>query len=628
MSQSLTTAQLAVHWGVSSRTVRRMCSTGFVPAERAVGCRGGKSGLAYRVPIEALQPTRPVAERARPEAAPIVGLNVFLSRGGKEAVFRAADRRDLAEAARSITGPGRTARLRALAQSAGTSLATLYRWMTRGTTLEGAATTLRRKRDEYGQRIRNSIEPEARDFFLSQWNDQKKLPVTAVIEHLYKPKAAEMGWRVPSRATFYRLVSQDLSAIERKAGREGIGALRRETLPKNTLAFPTEKNLVWVSDHRQFDAWAINPATGKAERPWLTSIMDTASRAHLGYTISFAPNGDAIVKALHRAVYAGAPFTPSLPIWFLEDNGQDYRSKLVTGTLELLGIRQRQCEVESPWQKGTVESFFKLVGGHFDKFLGWAGNNPLTRPELMDEKQRAADGLVYELNEFEACFERFNHWYHHEHQHTGDGMNGKTPAERYSEIPSARMGVPTAKTWSLLAMREERRKVSDAGIRIWNRLFWHDALFRMDNPVRRSVVDEWVTVRFDPQDQTRIFIFFEGEFVCTATDKPRPTFAPESEENMEVAGRVRSLNKQVERQVKERMHERAAKAGVNPWIPPLGKPDKPEPDAAAAADPGRMVTKMDRVAKQIDEQKQKDEAPRKRDESVSAVLRQRSNKFA
>lgn len=626
-SAALTVTQAAGVWGVSPRTVRRYCKAGHIPAEQAAGQRGGRSGNVYTIPAALLHlhSTEDRQSSSSPTPEPI-NLSTFLARGGNEAVLRAADRLELIQSARKITGSNRTEQLRQLAAQAGIGLSTLYRWMQKGQSLEGAATTYRRKFDENGQRIRNSIEPEARDWFLSQWNAQNKLPVPAVIEHLYKPKAQEMGWKIPSRATFYRLVAEDLTAVERKAGREGIKALRGQTLPKNTLRFPEQRNLVWVSDHRQMDFFVVNPATGEVARPWITAIMDVASRALVGHTMSFNPNSDAILKALTMAVYADAPFEPALPVWFLEDNGQDYRSKVVTGTLDALGIKQRQCEVEHAWQKGTIESWFKLVGYRFDRFFGWTGHNVLARPELHDEKRMAAEGKVYSFEEFEACFAQFVSWYHNEHQHTGDGMNGNTPAHRYSELPSARIGVPSAKVMPLLMLREERRKVGDQGIRIWNRFMWHDGLYRHDNPISRSVVDEWVTLRFDPQDKSRVYVFYEGQFVCVATDKPRPTFDPENEENMEIAGRVRTLSKKLEADTMERLHQRAGRAGSNPWIPAAAGQDNRE--APAQDEPVRMVTKMDRVAKQIEKQQQKDTAKRPRDESVSKRIRDLGSKYA
>jgi len=626
----LTVREFAQRLGVHPSTVRRHCTAGTIPATIAVGKRGGRSGQVYMIPASSL----PATSSAAGAVSSPISLGTFRAKGGRPAVLVAADRLEIIQAARAITGPNRTQKLRALATSRGIGLSTLYRWMAVASdnqsstpTLEGAAKTMRSKFDERGMRRRTSIEPEARDFFLAAWNSQNQLPVTAVVEHIYKPKAQEMGWSIPSRATFYRIVSQDLSAVERAAGREGRSALRKEVLPKNTIAAPEVRNKYWVADHRQLDFFVIDPRTGKPVRPWITSIIEGASRGLLGWKLATAPTADSILQALHASIYCGSPFQPSVPEWFLTDNGQDFRSHVVTGTLKDLGIKHRTAEVEAAWQK-PVESFFKILSYRFDRFFAWTGHNVMARPELLDEKKLAAEGKLPTFEELEIAFAEFARWYNTEHQHTGDGMDGKTPAQRYAELPAARIGVPTLKAWQLLTMREERRRVSDQGIKMFNRWFWHDALYRMDNLVHRAIVDEWVTVRFDPHDKSRLYVFFEGEFVCVATDKPRPTWDPEDEANMEIAGRIRSLSKKLERETLERLHERVARAGfVNPWIPPLDKEDASEEAEDQAEEADRMITRMDRVAKQIEKQ-QAEEAPRKRNKTIAKKAAEVASKYA
>ncbi|MFZ5826522.1 MAG: helix-turn-helix domain-containing protein [Bacillota bacterium] len=627
MSKSalLTVRELAQILDVHPSTVRRHCASGEIPAQQVVGRRGGRGGQVYMIPRSSLRVEGASSPTGTSGSSPIISIGTFRAKGGREAVLRAADRLDIIQAARSIAGPNRTEKLRTLARAHGIGLSTLYRWMDHSgalsgqpkPTLEGAAKTLRSKFDERGMRRRISIEPEARDFFLAAWNAQNKPPVTAIIEHIYKPKAKEMGWKVPSRATFYRLVSQDLSAIERKAGRDGISALRKETLPKNTVATPDVRNRYWIADHRQLDQFVQHPQTGKPVRPWLSAFIDGSSRALLGWKLALTPTSDSIITALHNSVFAPAPFVPSLPEYVLTDNGQDFRSNLVKGTLEALNIKHHTAEVYAAWQK-QIESFFKLLSYRFDRFGAWSGHNVMTRPELLDEQKLAAEGKLPTFAELEACLGEFFLWYNTEHQHTGDGMDGKTPAARYAELPPARVGIPSAKAWSLLTMREERRRVSDQGIKMFGKIFFAPELY-LGNRLNRSMADEWVAVRFDPHDQTRLFVFYEGEYVCQVYDKPRPTWDPADEENMAIAGRVRNLNKRLEKDTMERLQERQASSGYhNPWVP---KPESKQPAPAdQAAEPGRMITRMDRAVRQIEEQQKAATAPKRRNDAVSAKI--------
>jgi excisionase family DNA binding protein len=627
MSALLSVDEAALTLNVSTRTIRRRLKAGLLEYHEEAGRRGGRSGRVFRIPEESLHRLQHESQRhiETGSVTPPIDLSAFRIRGGVDAVREAAARLKLIDYARSITGPKRTEKLKELAKSVGVSPATLYRWMDlKGKhehTLEATAKTMRRpKFDGQGMRFRTSIEPEARDFFLAAWNAENRPLVSSVIDDVYKPEARKRGWKIPSKSTFYRIVKQDLSKVEKKAGREGRQALRSDTLPKNTLLYPKQRNLAWASDHRVFDFFVLNPETGKPDRLWLTQVLDMGSRSGPGWALTFKPNSESILEALNMAIYAEAPFEPAIPRWILTDNGQDYRSDLVRGFIAAIGSKQRLCEPYSGWQKGFIESFFKLPSGHFDRYFGWAGNNVLVRPADLDEKQWAEGDRIYTVEEVRACWIEFMRWYHFEHQHTGDGMDGKTPAQRYAELPSAEIGVPATNVMPLLMMKEETRKVTSEGIRIWNKILFHPALYSHDNTIHRSVADETVTVRFHPEDESMALVFFEGQFVCKVTDKVRPTFAPDDEENMRTAGQIRNLSKKLERDTMERLHARAERAGHNPWIPDRVPEKKTTVETTAKAP--RRITPMDGVAKQLEAQERQDARKRERDDEVSRRLQE------
>lgn len=629
MSKSalLTVRDMAQILGVHPSTVRRHCASGDIPAELSVGKRGGRSGQVYMIPSSSLRVEGGSPTNASSNSSTI-SIGTFRAKGGKQAIRYASDRLEIIRIAHAVTGPNRTQKLRTLAKSHGIGLATLYRWMDlSGTgqasqpTLEGAARTLRSKFDERGMRRRISIEPEARDFFHAIWLQHNRPPVPYVIEMHYIPKAREMGWRIPSRATFYRLVAQDLSAVERTLAKEGVAKVRGTMAPKNTLAAPTLTNKLWVADSRPHDIWVKHPETGEPVRPHLVAFLDAASRGLLGDAHTLAPNTEAVKNAFAKAIYPEVPFRMGLPEYVLFDNGSEFQNKIMQDLLPSLGIKQHDAAVGAGWEKGVIESFYKLVSLWFDRsFKSWTGNNPLNRPEGLDEKRMAREGQLYEWDEFLASWAEFKQWYNTQHQHSGDGMNGKTPAERYAELRSARIGVPSLEALELLGMREERRKVGDQGIKLQNTFIYHGDLFDFDNRVKRPLVGEWVTVRFDPKDLSRVYVFYEGVFVCIASEKIKPTWDPEDEENMEIAGRVHAKAKKLIKDGLERLHQRKEAGDLNPWIPDrnrtitTGTPVDPAP---------RMITPMDSTVRQVKEQEKAERraAAKSRNDSVSAKIR-------
>lgn len=627
MSALLTVDEAATALKVSSRTVRRKCMAGQIEYQRVAGRRGGQSGSVYVIPESSIHRiTSPSTTDKRSVVHEPISIGTFRARGGTEAVKAVGVRRDLIEAARAITGPNRTEHLKALAREAGIHVATLYRWMDLksegSSSMQRAAVTFRPKFDENGMRRRISIEPAARAFFHKVYLQQKKLPISSVIEDHYKPEAMKHGWSIPSRATFYRLIEQDLSVFETSMGREGINKTRSSLAPKNTLKAPTHRHKTWIADTRTLDFWVQHPTKpGVAVRPRLAAFVDWASRLLVGDALTLTPNTDAVRRAFTKAVYPNKPLQAGLPEWVLIDNGSEFINEVVTNMLTDVGVKVHKAEVGSGWSKGVIESFFKFVSWRFDRQSNsWTGNNPLNRPEGLDERRMAAEEKLLTWAELELVWAQFVTKYNTEHRHTGNGMDGKTAIERYLELPSASIGVPSSKALALMFVKEERRKVAPQGIKLRNVFMFHPDLYAFSNRINRSLAGEWVTLRFDPEDTSLAHVFYEGEYVCTIGEKVMPTWDPEDEENMAKAGQIHTLRRQMEREALERLHKRPG--DMTPWIPPLDakvQPGKAEPEVAGAP---RMVTKLDRATKQIEQQRQKGSAKRKRNDQASPLFQQ------
>lgn len=302
-------------------------------------------------------------------------------------------------------------------------------------------------------------------------------------------------------------------------GRGGVNTWRKQIQPKMTLDHgQLLRNQAWVTDHRELDFPVYDPVTGEIFRAWVTVFIDCASRVPVGLALARTPSSQSILRAFADGIMPAAdkPYA-GLPVTVYEDNGQDYRPHVVTGVMRELVVRLINGQVEAPWAKGIVESWFRLMSMDFDRWQpGWQGNKPETRPEDHDVKQLRAEGKLLSLPQAEAALRDWCRRYATEHQHTGEG-NGKTPLERYMELPAARTGLPSAKALSLLMLEEATARLYASGLKRFGRWFWHEALA---DPAR-PLIGHNVQIRFDRARPSQLFVFHDGEFVCTAVDKPK-----------------------------------------------------------------------------------------------------------
>lgn len=590
----LTTAAAAVELGVAPATVRRWCATGLLPAEQQAGKRGGRAGVVYMIPrssLASLPTSSPSSSPRKP--ADVVSAAVFRSRGGQWAVWTAADRQDLLDRARRIQAEGGavTVRLRQLAQSAGISLATLYRWLGKGPGLEAAALTLRATRDSNGRRIRRSIEPEAREWLIATWN-QRHQPTVASVYRRFKAEAAKHGWRIPSRATVYRIIQQDMLAAEKILGRQGMAAWKKQAMPKATLDHSQlTKNEVWLTDHRQLDVF-VN-WHGQAIRPWITAFIDAATRVPVGWALAVTPNADSIVRALANGIVRKAgPDQPwhGLPATVVEDNGQDYRSRRVRETMAALGIHLHNTDTYAPWAKGLMERFFGTMALDWDRWQpGWCGSHPDERPEGFDEKQALAEGALLTMEQLAASFRSWV-WDYVQRPHSGEGMQGQAPLQRYMALPAARHEAPTAAAMDILALRSERRKVRPDGIHIFNDIFWADEL--------GPLVGEWADLRFDPHDPAQLHVFHDRQYICTVTRKQRLRYGAAADD-LQLVGKHRHAQVVARDALAKRIEYTGA---VPPHTVTAHEPAQQLPDVP-------LITGYEKAAKQIDQLAQAEQQP-------------------
>lgn len=123
-------------------------------------------------------------------------------------------------------------------------------------------------------------------------------------------------------------------------------------------------NATWQADHTELDI-LITGASGTAERPWLTVVMDDHSRAVCGYMVfAGAPSAMNTALALRQAIWRKtdpAWAMCGLPDVLYIDHGSDFTSRHLEYTAVSLKVRLIFSTVGRPQGRGKIERFFGTV---------------------------------------------------------------------------------------------------------------------------------------------------------------------------------------------------------------------------------------------------------------------------
>lgn len=175
---------------------------------------------------------------------------------------------------------------------------------------------------------------------------------------------------VPSRSTFYRLVSK-VDKYEVMAARHGKGAADKAFRASGLGATPTRILERIEVDHTPMDVHVLNPVTGLADgRPYLTLLLDRYSRMPVGMEIGFEPPSElSVMRALRNAILPKSYLKQDYPdiendwqafgkpIMLICDNGMEFHSHQIRRMCGELDIDLQFCPKAQPEYKGAVERF-------------------------------------------------------------------------------------------------------------------------------------------------------------------------------------------------------------------------------------------------------------------------------
>ncbi|MBS3887421.1 MAG: DDE-type integrase/transposase/recombinase [Dethiobacter sp.] len=208
---------------------------------------------------------------------------------------------------------------------------------------------------------------------------------------------------------------------------------------------------------------------GKKKRTFLLAFLDDASRAFMHGEFFFEENSQTLQAVLKKAI-----LKRGLPKRIFADNGKVYDSlqlRLICATLGIILIHAR---VYSPCSKGKIERAFRTIR---DQFI------------------RPLDPEVCSLEELNARFLSYMESTYNVRVHKS--LEGQTPMERFLRDKDRFRFVDSIEHLEKVFLHEASRKVKkDATISLLNKVF----------EVPQALIDQTITVRFDPDDLSKVYV--------------------------------------------------------------------------------------------------------------------------
>jgi len=297
-----------------------------------------------------------------------------------------------------------------------------------------------------GGRMPSDFTLAAYQYILSGYLSTSQPPLSSIINQARK-EGQIRGWVIPSDDTIERLVAAEDRALM-LLGRVGAKALESHYPAAERDYTRLALHEYWESDGRKADVFCRWP-DGTTARPFIIVWREIRSRLVLSAKGYLNPSAEGVISSFGMAMER----TGVAPDYAKIDNGTEYAAKSVTGGQDIR-YRFKVIPGEQPgimtlvgtkvmWSKPArgqdkpIESFWRYVADRCDKspeFQGaYCGSSTVAKPEDFDRKmsvplEEFSEKLAYVLD----CFNK-------EHQHTGSGMNGRSPMEVYNELSESSM---------------------------------------------------------------------------------------------------------------------------------------------------------------------------------------------
>jgi putative transposase len=339
------------------------------------------------------------------------------------------------------------------------SKSTLYAWF-RKYTVEGEDGLVPDYRNRGGNGA--SLDKRVKELIWFYYLHKNRPSIASVIRKLSEKENITV-----SESIAYRYIRTEIDTATKIYFRQGKKAYHDKCESYIDIDYNRLHSMQWVVyDHKMFDfASRVKRADGwHRVRLYLTCIIDKRSRKILGWWIDEVPSALTIIRATKMMVERyGCPDGAQT------DNGKDFTSywfagnawneqhlkfgtrekKTVSSVLEDLGTTIQYTE---PYrgQSKNIERFFGFCATEFDKsFDSYLGSNTSDRHDQSRVYLGSFEGAPMRsiselptLDETRSLFAEFEESYNTKHNHSGQGMDNRTPDAVFEENLRARRDIP------------------------------------------------------------------------------------------------------------------------------------------------------------------------------------------
>lgn len=274
---------------------------------------------------------------------------------------------------------------------------------------------------------------------------------------------------------------------------------------------PPERPLEEVEvDHCLIDLVVVHPQSGRPlGRPWLTALIDRATRMIVGAHLSFeAPSYASLQRALGHALWkkdlSGLDDIEhdwpchGMPEWLICDNGKEFRSQSLQTAAKMLDIGIVNLPVKMPWLKGAVERVFQTIG--VQVFSHEEGTTLSRTMDVYDPVARARLSL-------DEVRHRILKWIVDDYHHSIHDTLRCTPYERWRELTSLYPVRPVPDFNHIVRLTGETffRRISNIGIQYEGLLYADRERLEVLLARRDGLEKDW-EVRYDPYDLGEVWL--------------------------------------------------------------------------------------------------------------------------
>ena len=374
----------------------------------------------------------------------------------------------------------------------------------------------------------SSIPDVAWDCFMYFYLDEAQHPIQACLEYteMWLRQEAPQYLPLPSYASFYRRVQNEIPEPLEIMGREGMKAFRDRCAPYIQRKYENMvSNEWWIADNHTFDVMTQG-ADGQVHRLYLTAFFDARSGIFTGCYVTSAPSSQATLIALRKGI-----LKYGIPENIYVDNGREFLTRDVGGlghrqkkstkdefnpppVFERLGIHMTNAIVKNAKAK-IIERRFRDVKDRLSRlFPTYTGGNVLEKPERLKKVLKSGDIPTDEA--FTQAVEDILYHYMNERAYSGAvaADKGKTREQVYRENLLEKR-IASESDLNLMLMRSTRsQKVGRRGVHI---TVAGDKINYFNDELLLNFFGESVYCRYDPENISEVRIYdLQDNFIMTA----------------------------------------------------------------------------------------------------------------